>query len=39
LLIRTCTTGVPQLMRLRNRIEVEVLGRVVALIRRVGNAG
>jgi hypothetical protein len=39
LLIRPCTTGVPQLMRLRNRIDVEVLGRVAALVRRVGNSG
>jgi len=39
LVIRPCTTGVPPLMRLRNRIEVEVLGRVVALVRRVGNIG
>jgi hypothetical protein len=38
LLIRPCTTPVPQLMRLRNRSDVEVLGRVAALVRRVGNA-
>ena len=39
LLIRPCTAGVPQLMRLRNHVEVEVVGRVAALVRRVGNAG
>jgi hypothetical protein len=33
--IRPCVAGVPQLMRLRNHIDVEVLGRVVALVRRV----
>jgi hypothetical protein len=39
LLIRPCTTGVSHLIRLRNHIDVEVLGRVAALVRRVGNAG
>ena len=39
LLVRPCGTAVPQLMRLRNRIDVEVLGRVAALVRRVRTPG
>jgi hypothetical protein len=38
LLIRPCTTSAPLLMSLRNHVEVEVLGRVAAVVRRVGNA-
>jgi transcriptional regulator with XRE-family HTH domain len=37
LLIRPCTVTGGSLMRLRNRIEAEVLGKVVALARNVGD--
>jgi len=36
LVIRPCTTTSGDLLRLRNRIDVEVLGRVVAIVRRLG---
>jgi hypothetical protein len=39
LLIRPSTPGVSHLIRLGNHIDVEVLGRVAALVRRVGNSG
>lgn len=36
LLIRPCTTASRNLVRLRNRVDAEVLGKVVALVRRLG---
>ena len=36
LLIRPCTTASRNLIRLRNRVDAEVLGKVVALVRRLG---
>jgi transcriptional regulator with XRE-family HTH domain len=35
LLVRRCTTNARSLVRLRNHVEVEVLGRVVAVVRRL----
>jgi hypothetical protein len=35
LLIRPCTTASRNLIRLRNRVDAEVLGKVVALVRRL----
>jgi hypothetical protein len=36
LLIRPCTSSARNLIRLRNRVDAEVLGKVVALVRRLG---
>jgi len=36
LLIRPCTTASRNLIRLRNRVDAEVLGKVVALVHRLG---
>jgi len=36
LLIRPCTTASRNLVRLRNRVDAEVLGKVVAMVRRLG---
>jgi hypothetical protein len=39
LLLRPCVANVQSLIRLRNHVEVEVLGRVVGVVRGLGSAG
>jgi hypothetical protein len=36
LVVRPCTTVSGGLLRLRNRVDAEVLGKVVAIVRRLG---
>lgn len=35
LILRSCMEGMPKLLRLRNRVDVEVVGRVVGIVRRL----
>jgi hypothetical protein len=35
LIVRSCLAGLPKLLRLRNRIDAEVVGRVVGVVRRL----
>jgi hypothetical protein len=38
LVIRPCPTDSGKLLRLRNRVDAEVLGKIVAIVRRLGNS-
>ena len=35
LIVRSCLEGMPQLLRLRNRVDAEVVGKVVGIVRRL----
>ena len=38
LMLRPCVAELPKVMRLRNRMEAEVVGRVVGMVRRVKDS-
>jgi hypothetical protein len=35
LILRSCFAGTPKLVRLRNRVDAEVVGKVVGIVRRL----